>query len=69
MIDFCYIGNLAMMCYLFMYPTSPHLFALTFANNCGPLLFAIIFWYVWLIKSYNCFELGEIHWYFTTGTS
>ncbi|KAF0977873.1 hypothetical protein FDP41_003195 [Naegleria fowleri] len=44
MIDFCYIGNLALMIYLFFYPSSPQLFALTFANNNGPILFAIVFW-------------------------
>ncbi|KAL9644908.1 hypothetical protein ABK040_005388 [Willaertia magna] len=44
LLDFCYLANAATLFYLFLYPTSPHLFLLTFANNSGPVLFAIVFW-------------------------
>jgi hypothetical protein len=44
MIDFCYFSNFLLLFYLFLYPTSPHLFILNMANCNGPLLWAIIAW-------------------------
>lgn len=44
MIDFCYFSNFLMMFYLFLYPTSPELFLLNFANANGPLMSAVITW-------------------------
>ncbi|KAL9642584.1 hypothetical protein ABK040_011149 [Willaertia magna] len=44
LLDFCYLGNLLLMFYLFFYYSSPHLFLLCFVTSCGPLAWAIVMW-------------------------
>lgn len=64
MFDFCYLANLLLLVFLWVFPKSPFLFKVLFAYNSGPLAWAIVLFKNSLVY-HSLSEVTSLfmHWY------